>query len=155
MAKGLRSKVKKRNRAVMRATIGKDFQKRNIAIASAQLAAKVSMNAASSNSLQPGSSLLAIGTLINGTNAVSTEDVNQESSMVEDDDDSPKIGEAETQSKEKGVGMNTIPRRVGTKVSKRMRKFGVKPVLYSGKSQSSKSNTGRKMGRRGRRLPGS
>jgi hypothetical protein len=169
MAKGLRSKVKKRNRAVMRSTVGKAFQQKVLAETTARMASKTGS--------RPAGSLMAIGALLNGGRAPAVADPATDAMEADDDDEEEEEEEEEVaeggggkqqqQKKKQGavqtknVGMNAMPKRTALRGTKNMRKYGVKPVVhvYKGRASGSSSGGGGGVGmharRIGRSLPGS
>ena len=158
MAKGLRSKVKKRNRAVMRSTVGKAFQKKKLAETTSRMQARTNVSTSSS-------SLLAVGALLGGGRPLQERAVGGDG--MEDDDDDEEGGEGEEGSggsdkpaavaavQTKNVGINAMPRRTALRGTKNMRKYGVKQVVHVYKGGKSGSGGTAAPRRVGRSLPGS
>lgn len=159
MAKGLRSKVKKRNRAVMRSTVGKAFQKKKLAETTSRMQARTNVSTSSS-------SLLAVGALLGGGRPLQERAVGGDG-MEDDDDDDEEGGEGEEGSggsdkpaavaavQTKNVGINAMPRRTALRGTKNMRKYGVKQVVHVYKGGKSGSGGTAAPRRVGRSLPGS
>mmetsp|Transcript_19349 Transcript_19349/g.43886 ORF Transcript_19349/g.43886 Transcript_19349/m.43886 type:complete len:151 (+) Transcript_19349:55-507(+) len=134
MAKGLRAKTRKRNRAIMRATHGKEFQEKIEEKTSAKLRARIAAETGTeSSSLLRASQLLGGGVSVPGA------------AMEDEDDEQVEQGSGDD-AIIRTSGVNELPRKHRERGNRSEQKFKVRVVQ--------RDSSGKLISRKAGRLPG-